>query len=203
MQKLTNTALSKSLTQFHPKFELEQGIMQGALTTIINQFNHEKGAIPSLNATFATGYTALSLASNQSNLKLVLLLLFKGAQPEVPDKNKLTTFHHLLNKGEHECLIIVLNYQRIIKCRDLFVNLYNLKHEYGYKNVEIVNGVLIDAVFFANEEHTKKHAQLNEKLEALFKSYIDEVLGIYRKALLCRDYKGMTPIHRALSLIHI
>jgi len=137
------------------------------MTYIIKLFSN-KYSNELLNPQGTSKRTPLTIAGVLPSKRLCMLLLCKGASPAIIDSLNSTTFHYVLEKGEYECLLIILNYLKINKLKDLFINLYKIKHEFGYKNVEISNGILLDNFQAQNPEHQQKFASFMDKISSLF-----------------------------------
>jgi hypothetical protein len=76
-------------------------------------------------------------------------------------------FHLLGYKGNYECLIQILNIERVYLKKTLFDQLYREKQRYRFKNMDIKHGHLVSTVFH-DAETVKRHEEFNIRVQSLF-----------------------------------
>ncbi len=69
-------------------------------------------------------------------------------------------FHLLCYKGNYECLIQILNIERVYLKKTLFDQLYREKQRYRFKNMDIKHGHLVSTVFH-DADTVKRHEEFN------------------------------------------
>jgi hypothetical protein len=100
-------------------------------------------------------------------------------------------FHLLCYKGNYECLIQVLNIERVYLKKTLFDQLYREKQRYRFKNMDIKHGELVSTVFH-DADTVKRHEEFNIRVQALLEQYAHDLLARLRQALTQQD----SPFHR-------
>ena len=108
-----------------------------------------------------------------------------------------TMFHLLGYKGNYECLIQILNIERVYLKKTLFDQLYREKQRYRFKNMYIKHGHLVSTVFH-DAETVKRHEEFNIRVQSLFEQYARDLLMRMRQILTQQDeaYRR-NPIHYA------
>ena len=105
---------------------------------------------------------------------ITLFLLQIGGSPVDFDKQERNCYHTLAYRGEYESALMVLNYQRHSKLRNLYQTLYKEKHKYAIKSLDIDHGKLVSTTLHDNEQ-IKNHFQFNLSAESLFEAYCQDV----------------------------
>lgn len=108
-----------------------------------------------------------------------------------------TMFHLLAYKGNYECLIQILNIERVYLKKTLFDQLYREKQRYRFKNMDIKHGHLVSTVFH-DVETVKRHEEFNIRVQSLFEQYARDLLMRMRQILTQQDEAHRrNPIHYA------
>ena len=69
-------------------------------------------------------------------------------------------YHNMCYRGNYDCLISVLNIERVYLKKTLFDQLYAAKQKYRFKNMDIKQGKLVSTVFH-DAETIKRHEEFN------------------------------------------
>jgi len=105
-------------------------------------------------------------------------------------------FHGLCYKGNYECLISILNIERVYMKRTLFDQLCREKQRYRFKNMDIKQGKLVSTVFH-DADTVKRHEEFNIRVQNLFEKYSRDLIDRYRHILCQQDSHNRNPIHYA------
>jgi hypothetical protein len=105
-------------------------------------------------------------------------------------------YHNMCYRGNYDCLISVLNIERVYLKKTLFDQLYAAKQKYRFKNMDIKQGKLVSTVFH-DAETIKRHEEFNIRVQNLFESYSKDLIDRYRRILLQQDFQMRNPIHYA------
>jgi len=76
-------------------------------------------------------------------------------------------FHSILAKGNYDCLIALLNIERVYLKKTLFDQLLQEKNRYRFKNMDIKHGHLTSSVFH-DADSLKRHEDFNIRVFNLF-----------------------------------
>lgn len=105
-------------------------------------------------------------------------------------------YHLLCYKGNYECLISILNMERVFMKKNLFDQLYREKQRYRFKNMDIKHGKLVSTVFH-DADTIKRHEEFNIRVQNLFEQYARDLINRYRAILCQQDYYRRNPVHYA------
>ncbi len=105
-------------------------------------------------------------------------------------------YHMMCYKGNYECLISVLNIERVYMKKTLFDQLYREKQRYRFKNMDIKHGRLVSTVFH-DADTIKRHEEFNIRVFSLFEQYARDLINRLRQILCQQDINRRNPIHYA------
>lgn len=98
------------------------------------------------------------------------------------DKEGRSAYHCICYKGNYECLIVMLNIERIFQKKVLFDRLVRAKNEYQFKNMDIKQGELSSQVFH-DAETVRRFDSFNIKVMSIFQQYSKDIQDTYRQIL--------------------
>ena len=105
-------------------------------------------------------------------------------------------YHLMCYRGNYECLIAILNIERIYLKKTLFDQLYREKQRYRFKNMDIKNGQLVSTVFH-DADTIKRHEEFNIRVQNLFEQYARDLINRLRQMLCQQDVHRRNAIHYA------
>jgi hypothetical protein len=79
------------------------------------------------------------------------------------DNEGRSAYHIAAYRGSYDCLVSILNIERIYQKKTLFDQLQRLKQIYKFKNLDIKHGKLVSTVFH-DESTIKRHEEFNIKV---------------------------------------
>ncbi len=88
-------------------------------------------------------------------------------------------YHILCYRGNYECLVSILNIERVYMKKTLFDQLCREKQKYRFKNMDIKHGHLVSTVFH-DADTIKRHEEFNIRVQNLFESYARDLINRYR-----------------------
>ncbi len=112
------------------------------------------------------------------------------------DKLGRNMYHLMCYRGSYECLISIINIDRVYRKKTLFDQLNKEKQRYRFKNMDIKNGHLVSTVFH-DAETVKRHEEFNIRVQSLFEQYARDLIDRYRQILCQSDEHKRNPIHYA------
>jgi len=110
------------------------------------------------------------------------------------DNESRNAYHSLLYKGNYECLIVLLNIERVYLKKTLYDQLLREKNKYRFKNMDIDHGHLSTQIFH-DADSVKRHEEFNIRVFNLFEQYSKDIVDRYRQILTVQDKHGRNPIH--------
>lgn len=87
-------------------------------------------------------------------------------------------YHIMCYKGNYDCLITMLNFERESLKKVIFDKLYTAKQLYRLKNLDIKQGSLVSTVFH-DADTIRRHLDFNSKATNLFSEYADNIIERY------------------------
>ncbi len=205
-KKNETTLFLKSMTLFPPRFlgttgkafDLFKHIYAGELTAIVDYVNthYEENEIAYIACCKDddNGKSALDLAAYLGFRNIALYLLSLGANPAQTDNRGRNTFHTIAYRGDYDSAVIALNYQRYQDMKQLYQSLYEAKHAYKFKNLDIDHGELASTVL--HDEGTKQRFQeFNATVQKLLEDYCEKIVQSADQYLSQQDNYGKNPIH--------
>ena len=95
------------------------------------------------------------------------------------DNNGQNCYHAICYKGNFDCMIALLNIERVYLKKTLFDQLLSEKNKYRFKNMDIRHGPLASSVFH-DADTTKRHEDFNIRVYNLFSQYAQDIVDRYR-----------------------
>lgn len=86
------------------------------------------------------------------------------------DKEARNCYHMMCYKGNYDCVVAMLNIERIFLKKILFDQLLATKNRYRFKNMDIKHGHLATSVFH-DAETVKRHEEFNIRVFNLLQTY--------------------------------
>lgn len=199
--------INKGIALQRVKFARSQGIFNqvfdGHLTEIVKRFN-KKQDDPSnaskivesqtlilnlLSERDEQGRIPLDLACYLGFKNISLYLITKSGSPEDVIKQEINIdnmarncYHNMCFKGNYECMVVLLNIERVYLKKLLFDQLLQLKNDFKFKNMDIKHGKLASSVFH-DPESVKRHEDFNIRVYNLFEQYAKDIENRYRQIL--------------------
>jgi ankyrin repeat protein len=141
------------------------------------------------------GRTLLMNACYLNYKNIVLFLLYKGADPSVVDYNNISLMHILMDQGNLESLIMVLNYIYFDFRETIDIELKRIQKELNVKRTDVRQGILVSP-----DKHLPKVKRTFQEFEnlicSLYSNYLTRLLNIYDRMLYKSiDEFGRNPIH--------
>ena len=120
------------------------------------------------------GRTPLDIAGYLGFKNIALYLVMKKGTPQdvihqeinVDDEGR-NVFHSILARGNYDCLVALLNIERVYLKKTLFDQLLQEKNRYRFKNMDIKHGHLTSSVFH-DADSLKRHEDFNIRVFNLF-----------------------------------
>ena len=110
------------------------------------------------------------------------------------DTNKRNCYHSMCYKGNYDCMVTMLNIERVYRKKILFEQLLRYKNSYRFKNMDIKHGKLATSVFH-DSETVKRFEDFNIHVLNLFEKYSQDVVNRYRQILFEQDAFKRNPTH--------
>ena len=85
-------------------------------------------------------------------------------------------------KGNYDCMIVLLNIERVYLKKMLFDQLLQLKNDFKFKNMDIKHGHLASSVFH-DPSSVKRHEDFNIRVYNIFEQYAKDIENRYRQIL--------------------
>ena len=95
------------------------------------------------------------------------------------DNQGRNAYHYMCYKGNFDCLISLLNIERIYLKKTLFDQLLKEKNRFRFKNMDIKHGHLVSAIFH-DSNTVKRHEDFNIVVYNLFEQYARDIVDRYR-----------------------
>jgi hypothetical protein len=92
-------------------------------------------------------------------------------------------YHTLCYRGNYECVIAILNIERVFLKKTLFDQINREKQKYRFKNMDIKHGQLVSTVFH-DADTIKRHEEFNIRIQNLFEQYARDLINRLR-SILC------------------
>lgn len=105
-------------------------------------------------------------------------------------------YHTLCYRGNYECVIAILNIERVFLKKTLFDQINREKSKYRFKNMDIKHGKLVSTVFH-DADTIKRHEEFNIRIQNLFEQYARDLINRLRSILCQQDSNMRNPIHYA------
>ena len=113
------------------------------------------------------------------------------------DNNGLSAYHILSYKGNYDCLVSLLCYERMCLKKVMYDQLQKEKSRFRMKTMDIKHGELNKQVQF-DADTIKRHREFDLRLVSLFEQYACDIIGRYREILTQQDSEQRrNPIHYA------
>ena len=111
------------------------------------------------------------------------------------DDNGRTCYHIVCYRGNYDCLVALLNYERMCLKKVMYDQLCKEKSRYRMKTMDIKNGEL-DRTIQHDADTIRRHQEFELRLVGLLEQYVFDVLKRYRDILTLQDEKHRrNPIH--------
>ena len=91
-------------------------------------------------------------------------------------------YHNMCFKGNYDCMIVLLNIERVYLKKMLFDQLLQLKNDFKFKNMDIKHGHLATSVFH-DAETVKRHEEFNIRVFNLLQQYSSDIIARYDQIL--------------------
>ena len=95
------------------------------------------------------------------------------------DNDGRNAYHSMCYKGNLDCMVVLLNLERVYLKKTLFDQLIREKNKYRFKNMDIKHGHLTSSVFH-DAETIKRHEEFNIRVFNLFEQYAKDIVERYR-----------------------
>ena len=171
------------------EFNFFEHIYSGKLTGIVDHIN---GKYDSNEITYIacckddeTEKSGLDLAVYLGYANIALYLLSLGANQCQVDKLQRNTIHTVAYRGDYDCAVIILNYLRYVEMKNLYKSLYECKHAYKFKNLDIDHGNLASTVLH-DEDTKKRFEEFNASIQKLLSDYCESVTSIINEFRLSK-----------------
>ena len=105
-------------------------------------------------------------------------------------------YHMMCYKGNFDCLVALLNIERVYMKKTLFDQLVREKQRYRFKKMDIKHGRLVSTVFH-DADTIRRHEEFNIRVQNLLESYARDLINRYRQALCQQDNHRRNPLHYA------
>ena len=113
------------------------------------------------------------------------------------DDNGQTCYHIVCYRGNFDCLVALLNYERMCLKKVMYDQLGKEKSRYRMKTMDIKQGEL-DRTIQHDADTIRRHQEFELRLVGLLEQYVFDVLKRYRDILTLQDEKHKrNPIHYA------
>lgn len=213
--------INKHITLRKTAFSRSQGIFhlvyKGALTDIVKKFvkkssqedpsdsqtvvHSQNDILQLLIERDEAGRTPFDLACFLGFKNIALYLKTNMGTPQdvinqeinVDTQNR-NAYHQMCFRGNVDCMIAILNIERVYLKKTLFDQLLREKNRYRFKNMDIKHGQLAKEVFH-DAETVKRHEDFNIRVHNLFEQYAKDIVDRYRQILTCQDIHKRNPIH--------
>jgi ankyrin repeat protein len=120
------------------------------------------------------GRTPLLVACYLNFSNIVLFLMHKGADPFVVDYNNIGIMHILLDQGNYESLVVILNYLYFNFREAIDAKLKRIQKEYNMKRSDVRLGKLVSP-----DQHIpnvrKAFEEFSAHVSSLYSNYLNEV----------------------------
>jgi len=110
------------------------------------------------------------------------------------DQEKRNAYHAICYRGNYECMISLLNLERVYLKKTLYDQLLREKSRYRFKNMDIQKGELSSQIFH-DADSIKRHEEFNIRIYNLFEQYSKDIIERYRQILCVQDKHLRNPIH--------
>lgn len=94
------------------------------------------------------------------------------------DREQRNCYHMMCYKGNVDCLVAMLNIERVYLKKILFDRLLIEKNRYRFKNMDIKHGQLATSVFH-DAETVKRHEDFNIRVFNLLQQYSSDIIARY------------------------
>lgn len=110
------------------------------------------------------------------------------------DTESRNAYHSICYRGNYECMIALLNLERVYLKKTLYDQLLREKSKYRFKNMDIKHGHLSTQIFH-DADSIKRHEEFNIRVFNLFEQYSKDIIDRYRQILTTQDKWRRNPIH--------
>ena len=115
-------------------------------------------------------------------------------QPLNIDNTNRNLYHSICYRGNFDCVIALLNIDRVYLKKILYDQLLSEKSRFRFKNMDIKHGKLSSAVFHDGET-IKRHEEFNIRVFSLLDQYSKDIRDRYREILTQKDTNNRNPVH--------
>ena len=98
------------------------------------------------------------------------------------DDQGLNCYHILCYRGNYECLVALLGYERMCLKKVMYDQLQKEKSRYRMKTMDIKQGELVKTVQH-DADTIKRHRECDLRLVSLFEQYACDIIARYREIL--------------------
>jgi ankyrin repeat protein len=147
------------------------------------------------------GRTPLDVSCFLGFKNIALYLLSKMGTPQDVihqeinvDNEGRNLYHNLCYKGQYDCMIVLLNIERVYLKKTLFDQLLREKNKYRLKNMDIEHGHLSKAIFH-DADSVQRHEEFNIRVFNLLEQYSKDIIDRYRQILCQQDKFRRNCIH--------
>ena len=113
------------------------------------------------------------------------------------DEQGFNCYHILCYRGNYECLVALLGYERMCLKKVMYDQLQKEKIKYRMKTMDIKHGELVKTISH-DADTIKRHREFDLRLNSLFEQYADDILKRYRDILTQQDFThNRNPVHYA------
>lgn len=113
------------------------------------------------------------------------------------DNNGLNAYHILAYKGNYDCLVSLLCFERMCLKKVMYDQLQKEKNRFRMKTMDIRHGELTKTVQH-DADTIKRHREFDLRLVSLFEQYACDIIARYREILTRQDgVSRRNPVHFA------
>ena len=111
------------------------------------------------------------------------------------DNNSMNAYHILAFKGNYDCLVNLLCFERMCLKKVMYDQLQKEKSRFRMKTMDIKQGELVKTVQH-DADTIKRHREFDLRLVSLFEQYACDIIARYREILTQQDSElRRNPIH--------
>lgn len=110
------------------------------------------------------------------------------------DNEHRNAYHAICYRGNYDCMITLLNLERVYLKKILYDQLLKDKKHFRFKNMDIKNGQL-STMTFHDSDSVKRHEDFNIQVFNMLEKYCKDIIDRYRQILCVQDKNGRNPIH--------
>lgn len=113
------------------------------------------------------------------------------------DNNGLSAYHILAYKGNYDCLVSLLCFERMCLKKVMYDQLQKEKSRFRMKTMDITHGELTKTVQH-DADTIKRHREFDLRLVSIFEQYACDIIARYREILTHQDnVSHRNPVHFA------